>query len=179
VKRLDQIDGYRDMVRTSIREGKCFPLLPRHEVLLRVPGGDGRHFVAAFRRAWGRVPLWARRRRLRHWKGVKFIPSAHLGHVDHPQPSPYFDLSYDSLGGSPTAYAQVKCPGHHLHFTAPAVAAMPDEVLQDLIAHALAHVLQDAAGIRCIEYSAMAGRSTLIRTGPSSAGTTRSRKTPT
>ena len=41
--------------------------------------------------------------------------------------------------------------GHRLQFHAEPVTEMPELVRQSLIAHELAHVLQDAEGIRCVE----------------------------
>jgi hypothetical protein len=46
--------------------------------------------------------------------------------------------------------AEVDNHGHRLRFRGKPLKDMPDDVLQDLIAHELAHFLQSARGIRCV-----------------------------
>ena len=131
------------MLETYMKQGSCLRLLPRHEILLWVHPGGGRRFAAVFRQAWRRLPLWARRRLLVYWKGsshklgVVLSPEVHL--TDIP-------IAYEER-----TLAGVDRSGHRLKFRSDVVDAMPDDVLQDLIAHELAHVLQNAQGIHCIE----------------------------
>jgi hypothetical protein len=64
VGRLDQIEGYRDMMRDSVRKGHYLPLLPRHGIYLCVYEGDGPRFARNFLATWRRIPLRSRRRML-------------------------------------------------------------------------------------------------------------------
>lgn len=113
------------------------PLLPRHRIRFYAWAGDGPKFSAIFRAAWGRIPLGSRRRILAHWR------QGYLG-----QPGPLVEvLDYPPDGDR--AMAMASHFGHRLQFQAEYVDAMPGDVLQDLIAHELAHVVQSASGIRC------------------------------
>jgi hypothetical protein len=56
------------MAKTAVKKGHALPLLPRHDVYLNILGGDGQRFARAFQEAWRRLPLWARRQLLSHWR---------------------------------------------------------------------------------------------------------------
>jgi hypothetical protein len=150
-RRSDAVVGYRELVKASIKKGKCLPLLPRHQIYLWVHEGDGQRFAAMFRQTWGRVPLWARRRMLQYWKHIPFVPSVYLSPDIYHALSPHIKLSDETISESRRAFAGVSRTGHLLRFRPKRIAAMPDDVMQDLIAHELAHVLQGAAGIHCID----------------------------
>jgi hypothetical protein len=61
----------KTFVRQNIRVGKgepWFPLLPRHDIYLFAPNCGGEQFSSLFGETWKRLPLFARRRILRHWR---------------------------------------------------------------------------------------------------------------
>lgn len=154
-RRGDGIYGFEDHLRRSIQLGRCLPLLPRHEVYLWLPEGGGQRFAALFRTTWQRLPLGVRRCVLKHWKRIPLVPGAVLRpEMVHPV-SPRIDLSLidpalEEWEDDPSNFAQVGNLGHRLWFRSSDVAMMPDNVVQDLIAHQLAHVVQCANGMRCI-----------------------------
>jgi hypothetical protein len=118
------------------------PLLARHGIDLTAIDGDGRRFSRVYRETWKRTPLGARRQLLGHWRsggglmfGVLLSPIVLL-------------TNQLSARG---AFAETSKFGHELKFSGKQVDAMPEDVVQDLIAHELAHVLQNAIGIRCVK----------------------------
>ena len=138
---LKEIPGFGEMIRDNIKSGHYLALLPRHEIYLGVMAGDGPKFAAAFHGTWSRIPLWARRRMLHFWRtggkyGFAMSPTINL-------------VAYSPYGRK--AFGVVDHCGHRLQFWAKRTDMMPSDVLEDLIAHELAHVLQDAAGIRCVK----------------------------
>src|SRR4051794_13519671 len=58
----------RSGLRKGIAKGYWFSLLPRHGVFLFAPNRGGERFARLFRETWGRLPLYARRRILKHWR---------------------------------------------------------------------------------------------------------------
>jgi hypothetical protein len=121
--------------------GQVLPLLPRHDVYLTVRGGDGPRFASVFLTTWKRLPLRARRRILGHWRNRYQEAYFSLSPIIELQDCPIRD---EALG-------IVSMFGHWLRFYSEPINKLPDDVLQDLIAHELAHVEQDAAGIRCVK----------------------------
>lgn len=117
-----------------------FPLLPRHGVQLFAPCGDGQLFANRFKMTWKRIPLWARRRILTHWKSdhrCNFVgvPTVEL-------------MNYWS-GKDQNTLACCAREGFMLRFWSDRFDIMPEPVACDVIAHELAHVLQGAHGWRC------------------------------
>jgi hypothetical protein len=116
---------YAEMIRKGIRAGRVIRLLPRHDVYLNVWAGNGQRFAEVFRAAWKRIPIRVRRRILKHWKDGSM---------------PRIELIQFQLS-SPGAVAHVNLGGQ-VRFYSKYVEKMPDDVLQCVIAHELAHVLQ-------------------------------------
>lgn len=114
-------------------------LLPRHRVYVWPFDGDGPRFAGLFRETWRRLPLWARRRVLSHWR----TPCPLLFF-----PGPLIELLPDWSRRERRTLAEVSYDGYKLRFRSVTFDAMPDGVACDLIAHELAHVLQEARGIR-------------------------------
>jgi hypothetical protein len=102
-------------------------------IFLWAEAGDAARFSGLFRQTWARLPLWVRRRLRRHWReGL---------------PSPEISLVPTLIEDGSPAYGSAGRRGHRLRFAAQSVDAMPDAVVQDLVAHELAHVLQNALGL--------------------------------
>jgi hypothetical protein len=130
-----------DMIKAQVKSGHIVPIQPRNRVYLTVfGGGDGPRFARLFRETWVRLPLSVRRKLLAHWR-----KGGTLGFIV----SPDVELSDYPFGPGRT-FGMVDHYGHRLRFRAKFVDPMPDNVVQDLIAHELAHVLQSAQGIRCV-----------------------------
>ena len=130
--------------RVEIGRLPRLPLFPRrrHGIELVVVTGDGPRFVEAFQETWRRVPLWARRYILGHWRaGGDLVERREIW------ASPSIMLTYKQIlyrEGCGSTWRH----GYELMFAAEDVADMPDSVAQDLIAHELIHVLQASYGIR-------------------------------
>jgi hypothetical protein len=75
--RIDGIPGLRERLAASTRAGRCATILGRHQVYVWAFDGDGRRFADVFRRTWRRLPLFARRQILGHWKRSAPPPSCH------------------------------------------------------------------------------------------------------
>jgi hypothetical protein len=132
-------DSTKKMIKAGLRDGSIFWLLQRHRVYLWAPDRDGERFAELFQRAWKRIPLWGRRRILKHWK-----------HGDHGTvhrqlvpDSPRIELVSGWIGRD-DAMGLVKYNGHLVRFSSDIVHLMPDAHVQELIAHELAHVYQGA-----------------------------------
>ncbi len=112
------------------------PLLPRHGVRLRAFDTDqGERFAAVFAATWRRLPLYARRSLLRHWRAPDDLCFALVGHQ-----SPRFEIvPFLSRCDDPDALGLCRFKGHKFQFQADAVALLPDEHLATLIAHELCH----------------------------------------
>jgi hypothetical protein len=141
----DWIPEFRDIIKAGLEESRVVRLLPRHDVYLWVYDGDGRRFALAFQETWKRLPLGARRRLLSYWASAR--PASGI------LVSPSIELA-DYQFGHRRDLAMVDHRGHRLRFRSRYTDRMPDDVLQDLIAHELVHVLQDSYGIRVLrQYS--------------------------
>lgn len=116
-----------------------FPLLPRHGVNLFAPNGGGERFARLFRETWRRLPLFVRRRLLKHWRCGLFP-----GHDF----SPFVVLASDWPGRVRDAMGAAGDRGHRLCFWTEGVADFPDELVMDLVAHELAHAYQWACDRR-------------------------------
>ncbi len=160
MKRIDSIPGLRDEIDDGIKGGRYWPLLPRHDIYLSATGCDGRRFASLFRETWKRIPLWGRRRMLGHWRATAPTLEGWLaiqqqleqhGIKRRPDPEPHYwmlphlELTSDPLRNDVLAWTSDR--GDRLKFHGEPVATMPDDVVQDLIAHELAHVMQSADGV--------------------------------
>jgi hypothetical protein len=136
----------RSQLKASLNAGTVLAIDRRQQVYLRPFQGDGPRFVRLFRSTWRRLPLWARRRILGFWHDAD---DAMANLVLH---SPHIELldgwSKRQGEGLRGDVGCVSHGGHFLQFHAPVVDLMPEPLVCDLIAHELAHVHQDACGIR-------------------------------
>jgi hypothetical protein len=119
-------------------------LLPRHGLNLEVRAGDGPRFARLFLATWRRLRLSTRRRLLGYWRDGEF--SWRFGHVGEVLLIP----AADYREGDDKTSAETYHFGYRYLFRADHVDAMPEDIVQDLVAHELAHGIQAAAGIRCI-----------------------------
>ena len=100
--------------------------------------GDDVRFCEIFQRTWRRIPLWARRRLVGHWRD-----DCRNGTVSHM--SPRIELLGDWVERD-RAFGCIGRAGHRIWFWAPIVDAFPEEHVAELIAHELAHVYLFAFG---------------------------------
>jgi hypothetical protein len=151
------------------------PIIPRSRIFL-VPYGHGNdmQFAVRFRDTWKKLPLWVRRRLLRHWREDQDQARTIVGIFDttrcqHPigwpprNPAEYIispriellsgwigprgDDIVDAPRHPPKEVGHTFARGHLLRFHAPQVDRMPVGVAECLIAHELAHAYQFANGI--------------------------------
>lgn len=113
--------------------------LGRQPLWLFAPHGDGERFARLWDETWRRLPLAVRRAIRRHWRSPKAIG---YGVIQ----SPLIELLDDWVVREEGGLGAVFRGGHQVRFAAEAVDAAPDDVVQDLIAHELAHVHQWAVG---------------------------------
>jgi hypothetical protein len=118
------------------------PLLPRPGITLFATDGEGERFADLFRQTWRRLPLFVRRRSLKHWRG---------GIYPYQMVSPLIEVlpgwSRRETGrGLRGTWGFASYQGHKLQFWSKIVAAFPDALVMDLIAHEMAHVFQWACG---------------------------------
>jgi hypothetical protein len=137
----------REARKALVAQKNVLPLWPRHHIYLFVLEGDGRRFSSLFRETLKRLPLGVRRCLFRHLRDARPLTIGLLV-------SPYIELADYPLQGGRKTLAETGRLGHRLRFRSKYVDLMPDDVVLDLIVHELAHVLQDAWGIRCVrEYA--------------------------
>jgi hypothetical protein len=136
----DSVRQYKEILRPAIKSGGVIPLRPRHAIYLTVVSGNGPRFADAFHATWKRLPLWVRRRLLRYWR-------------NHPRygawPSPFISIQSVTSEGRKN-YGLRRHYGCEFEFASKYTDILPENVLQDLIAHELAHALQCALGIHCV-----------------------------
>ena len=133
----------RNDIRTEVRAGRMIRLWRRRHAFITVYSGNGPRFAELFRQTWKRMPRWATRLLLAYWED----------RMDGLIRPPFVELVPYPLGGRRT-FATTSRQGMRYHFRSEYVDAMPDDVVQDLVAHELAHGVQSADGIRCVrEYS--------------------------
>jgi hypothetical protein len=137
---FDLTPGLREYLRPAFKDGTLLPLLQRRCIYLTDDGGDSPRFARLFQETWKRIPLGARRRMLAYWRTGR-----NYGHIL----SPTVELASYQFRGR-RDYAAVDHCGHRLRFRAKFFDRMSEDVVQDVIAHELAHVLQSAGGIRCV-----------------------------
>lgn len=129
---IDQIRGSMYLLEELYEPRRRTLSLGDCDVTFIVTHGDGRRFADLLQRTWGRVPPGPRRLIRSNWM---FAPPGIGGGADvlllHGWPSRH-----------ERGYALVDLKGHRLQFHAGSVAEMSDGVVQDLIAHELAHVVQ-------------------------------------
>jgi hypothetical protein len=133
-----------DEDKAGLDEGWLLRLLPRHRIYLFSPEDRGKRFVRLLRETWRRLPCYARRRILAHWRSG-------IAHLDS---SPMIGLHGDwegriggiGLGGTK---AHTCRGGDMLRFWSDIVDAYPDELVRDLIAHELTHVFGYASDWYC------------------------------
>ena len=132
-------------LKRGIKDGHVVRLLPRHDVFLTAYGSSRAHaprFADLFRQTWARLPLYARRRILQHWRA-----GAHPFIAVSPDIELTDFWSERKTGrGLRGDKACVFRRGHKLRFCTKIVCAYPDNLVCDLIAHELAHVHQWARG---------------------------------
>lgn len=137
---------FRDFLRQHIKKGLAagyvFRLLKGHEVYLSALNGGGERFVELFSETYRRIPLGPRRSIVKHWRSDPFpLPLV--------KPEITLSVSWNGREGGRGLrgdMAVTKCRGHILHFFSKLVAALPDDLARDLIAHELAHVYQWSIG---------------------------------
>ncbi len=116
------------------------PILPRHDLYLFHVGGDAQKFVAAFRRTWCQMPVWARRTLLKHWRRTRpallTSPACHWPSIE------LVPLKSDfECGNSGDALAQTKANGSEFAFLSGGTDQLPESAVEAVIAHELAHAI--------------------------------------
>lgn len=123
------------MIEASIGElqGRCKKPVPRVYIEPREDDGAEEKLALNFAATWTRLPLGVRRKLRRYWDSctIAFL-------------SPSMTVEDSNLEDAELAVCTKM--GHRLVFRPSAVAHLPDLVLQDLIAHELAHSHQWATG---------------------------------
>lgn len=115
-------------------------ILPRSGLYLRETNMiDGARFARLFGEVWRTLPLFARRRMLRYFRGGKLLERVLTG-----GPSPAILITAEPLDGAGLGSWQQK-RGAFL-FWCEAVNHLPDIHLRTLIAHELAHCVLSASG---------------------------------
>ena len=127
-------------------------LLPAHGVTCTVFYGNGAAFADVFRSTFARLPLYARRRILKHWRKTaeaQRIAVHNPPHIEFVKAGLCSPLWRDSTGRERKrpAVAAVTRRGFAMHFGAELFDAMPPNVAADVIAHELAHVYEFARGV--------------------------------
>jgi hypothetical protein len=122
-------------------------LFPGYEVYLVGREGDPNRFAKLFLATWHRLPS-KDRRLIMGWWGRQTLGH----HLDGRQvtigPGATVLLGDELRNQDRGRLADTVGSGHTLRFDSNAVAQMPDNVVQDLVAHELAHVVQLALGFK-------------------------------
>ena len=116
---------------------ELLPIVPRSRLWLPKLGiGDDERFASIFRNTWHKIPLGARRLKVKHWREN----SAHFPIQGLWSPTiqltDYWELS-DRTVRQPKDLGVCGRNGHSLYFYAPAVDAVPAQHVEELIAHEL------------------------------------------
>jgi hypothetical protein len=132
----------REMIKRGLKAERLRQLLPRHHVYLFALEPGGERFARLFVESWKRLPYYARRLVLRHWK--RDTPA---DMTLKPQIELLSGWSGRAGGrGLSGAKAAAGGLGYRLVFWTRIVDVYPDELVRDLIAHELAHIFQWASG---------------------------------
>lgn len=135
----------------AVQKGHCINLVPRQDVYAYILSGDARRFAELFYGTWKRLPLYARRRILKHWRSNNIAESAVILAPDIQLTAFPLDKDFEGeydpedppLRGT---WASVNRHGQAMAFYWPIINRMPDPLVHDLIAHELAHIHQFAEG---------------------------------
>src|SRR5687768_9510245 len=111
------------------REPGRLPLLPRHRIFLRSNSSQAQRFTRLFKSTWSRLPLSVRRDLCKFWRTTPLTPL-----------TPIFPHIVLVKGCLDQSFARVRFFGQEMLFEANLVERMPDNLVEDLIAHELAHV---------------------------------------
>lgn len=141
------------------------PIVARDELRLDIYGcGDEARFARVFAATWWKLPRYARREMRAHWRSDRTgrMPCAvpdRLGRVVFAPPRIQLLNGWDRPSTGRIRTGALPDGGHARHplgvafaegfllrFYAPVVDRLPDHLLEYLIAHELAHVLQYAIG---------------------------------
>lgn len=124
--------------RSWRNSGHYYPLLPRHEVFLLAPSGNGELFARRFVEVWKRIPLKDRRTLLRHWRQRAADPVTGRSIIAA--------VLVPSWGATdPGTVAQCREYGHKLFFKQEYFELCPEQLFY-FIAHELAHATWMARG---------------------------------
>jgi hypothetical protein len=135
-----------DEFRKTVKQRGFHRLLRPHKVYLyalpSIPEKEAQRFARLFVETWKRIRLGPRRAILRHWRDDRKNHTLTF--------SPWIELSSSWTGqevrrgghGLRGTKANTSSRGHKLRFWSKIVAVYPDNLVQDLIAHELAHVYQ-------------------------------------
>jgi hypothetical protein len=129
----------------ALASGATTKLWPRPPLYLFAPYGGAERFTRVFRETWRKLPSWARRAMLRHWR----VGPAYSFNILTPRVELLECFEGTHTRGRGGVKAAVYNRGHELKFRTRIVDAYPDHLVRDLIAHELAHVWQQATG--CFE----------------------------
>jgi hypothetical protein len=134
------------MCDIRVKKGDYFRLLRRYGLSLFAPHGEGQRFARLFRETWAQIPLWARRAILRHWRVMGFTRVELVNDWSGRQGAKGYRAGRPVRRGKGLRGDKACCTwrGHKLRFWCPIVRAYPDDLVRDLIAHELAHVVQNA-----------------------------------
>lgn len=117
-------------------------LVKRSGIYLQRNGeGDDERFARNFRRTWRRLGKDVRGSLTDYWRDPDFV------YMACQLVFPTIEVLDDWPGRCERDIARCCRNGHLLRFWAPAVDAMPDHLVQTLIAHELAHAYRASVGI--------------------------------
>ena len=151
--------AYRDKqfgtcIVPGVKRGVFLPIDARQRIYLWRRSGNGPRFVALFQATWRRLPLWVRRRILRHWRthhrmtAMNFSPRIVLLDLDEAYRHEYKPGGDRPEQSEVISGGRVGLDGHSVEFNSNIIDVLPDNIVCDLVAHELAHVLQSASAIR-------------------------------
>ncbi|MFQ5464240.1 MAG: hypothetical protein ACE5E5_16640 [Phycisphaerae bacterium] len=125
----------------ALFHSQLIPLVKRSDIYLpRIGDGDEERFAVNFRKTWRRLGKDVRGRLTAYWRDPDLVYMAL-------QPVfPTIEVLNDWPERCERDLARCCKNGHHFRFWAPAVDAMPDHLVQTLIAHELAHAYRASDG---------------------------------
>jgi len=123
----------------------AIPLFNRDGIyLMPIGDGDDQRFARNFRRTWRRIGKERCRSILDYWRNPD--PARMMPQIEYP----VIEL-LDDWSGRDAAVGYCTYNGHKLMFLAFVVEAMPDDMVQVLIAHELGHVYRKAIGADIVD----------------------------